>query len=265
MAGARFVVTCVLTVVALSVFAVPIQAEVKGKCVRFCGDGGRKNNTRPARRHVSPPRRTNRVAAQRKLSKQLGDTGLRYIRRAVREESPALLKVALDYFRRAYVLWRHPNNRNNYFGGAAWYWNQVGQAAEKRRNYSLAARRYRTSLKYWASPNNRRISRRNLARVERILGRRTYPRVRVGRKKRGRTCGVCGRALRSDIRVRMGNPRRLRTYVTQSRAKYANCIRRIQGGCRTSTPYYIYLNALPGCYRFGAGQAFAACVRSAIR
>ena len=76
-------------------------------------------------------------------------------------------------------------------------------------------------------------------------------------------CDVCGRALSSDVGFGLGSSAMLRTYVQQSLGKYANCTRRLAGGCADSCWRGNLADLLPNCETFD-DNGHRACVNQTV-
>lgn len=173
------------------------------------------------------------------------------------------MATAIRHFKQ--VLRLEPGNSSARTGlnrASAYYWNLRGMRAYRARRYAEAAAHFRKVLSYPLAAKNRRINQINLRNAEN-MARRSGQSLRPGR--RGRSCGVCDRALVNDIRAGLRRSGRVRSYVTQSRAKYANCIRSLPGGCRRSSIYWKNQRAVTACYKWQLDGIFAQCVDSAIR
>ena len=193
-------------------------------------------------------------------SAELRLIGMRYYRR--NPTTVVNLATAIRYFRRA--LGQHPGNitaHKNLSWAATLYWNMKGKIAYQNRRFGTAAQYFRQAIAYPTNAKDLATNRRNL-RAARDMARRAGQ--SPGPSGRARNCAVCGRAMLRNIRAGLGRTGSIRTYVTQSRAYYANCIRRVRGGCPQSTTYHIYLRALPPCYARTQTVAFYQCVDRAI-
>lgn len=222
-----------------------------------CAKGGRKYDP-------SDHGPQNRLSPALAKAHRYDRTEIKYYKQGRRSKNPHDLQMAAQYFLASYKLWRRPRVRRSLYNARVHYYNILAIQTRGRGDCRNAVALYDKALAWsrYLKANSLAILRENRQIAVRCAGRRVRPRPSYPT----RTCSVCNQALVNDIRVRLGIPRRLRTYVSQSRAKYANCIRRIPGGCRGTTIYWKNHYALRTCFTGNrSDNAFAVCVRHTIR
>ncbi len=77
-------------------------------------------------------------------------------------------------------------------------------------------------------------------------------------------CHECGQALINDIAAGLQSSSMIRSYVNQSRAKYANCTRNVDSSCNQTCGRRLFNDIPLSCDSFDDDASYADCVETLI-
>jgi hypothetical protein len=195
-----------------------------GKCYGSC-----VNPTGPKPSPTYTPNKPSPQSYRQREARRLNRIGVGYTKRGT---VPAYLK-ALAHFRRACRLSRYRAYCNNARFADAWLYNAYGMHWHRVRRYRKAAANFRKAVArcprvpyFIKSCRVMDTSLRDAVRLANAGGGASHDSAASRR-----LCSTCGRALHNDIFYGISKTGNVFQYVSQSRAKFQNCIRRTRKRC----------------------------------
>jgi len=183
-------------------------------------------------------RNTDGIGSDKANSKILTDAGIFAFEAKDDFEAAMLLGSAIEH------------NRSNR-SARQWYslsLNRIGSAAYKRSDFASALLYFERAL----DADNLDFIRSNLKNTKKTLN---YT---------GKSCGLCQKALMSDLDYGLQFSAKFSNYGRQSISNYYNCTRRLSG-CENTTGGRLNRIMKETCQKFGNSRSYASCAATALR